>query len=195
MFCKKCGAKIEQGQKFCSKCGNPVSLVEPSLETKEEVDKAKNSLNMKTKGCIWTIVLAFIVASFVYICSGDNDDTSISESNNIENTNSESSNESEDNQGSESSNSDARAFSTAQDVYAYLIGRTFTGDDMNIVFRQEGMYVNDVCITGAIEVDDFSGSVAEFHAVAMRSGAEMHMQVDASTGTLTDGEGNSYYSK
>lgn len=158
---------------------------------------------MKTKGCIWTIVLAFIVASFVYICSSNNDDTSSSDTNSIENTNSESSNtentdselssESEDDQGSESN--DARTFNTAQDVYAYLIGRTFTGDDMNIAFRQEGMYVNDVCITGAIEVDDFSGSVAEFHAVAMRSGAEMHMQVDASTGTLTDGEGNSYYSK
>lgn len=152
---------------------------------------------------MWTIVFAFIFAFLIYTCSGNDDDTSSSDSNRIENINSESSNaentdpelsrESEDDQGSE--NSDARTFSTAQDVYAYLIGRTFTGDDMNIVFRQEGMYVNDVCITGAIEVDDFSGSVAEFHAVAMRSGAEMHMQVDASTGTLTDGEGNSYYSK
>ena len=158
---------------------------------------------MKNKGCIWTIVFVFIISLLIYTCSGDDDDTSSLDSNNIENTNSESSNaentnselssESEDDQGSE--NSDARTFSTAQDVYAYLIGRTFIGDDMNIVFRQEGMYVNDVCITGAIEVDDFSGSVAEFHAAAMRSGTEMHMQVDASTGTLTDGEGNSYYSK
>ena len=25
MFCKKCGAKIKDGTKFCPKCGSPVS--------------------------------------------------------------------------------------------------------------------------------------------------------------------------
>ena len=40
MYCKKCGAKIEQGQKFCSKCGTPVSIVEQSSETKEESGEA-----------------------------------------------------------------------------------------------------------------------------------------------------------
>ena len=40
MYCKKCGAKIEQGQKFCTKCGTPVSIVEQSSETKEESGEA-----------------------------------------------------------------------------------------------------------------------------------------------------------
>ena len=40
MYCKKCGAKIEQGQKFCSKCGTPVPAAEPSSEAKKENGEA-----------------------------------------------------------------------------------------------------------------------------------------------------------
>ena len=78
---------------------------------------------------MWTIVFVFIIAFLIYTCSGNDDDTSSLDSNNIENTNSESynaentnselSNESEDDQGSESS--DAWTFNTAQDVYAYFL--------------------------------------------------------------------------
>lgn len=41
MYCKKCGAKIDEGQKFCPNCGTPTSTEKPASETKERNGNGK----------------------------------------------------------------------------------------------------------------------------------------------------------
>ena len=71
-FCKHCGSKLEDGAKFCPKCGKP---------TNGEVDAPKSDGNDKNNedakntkvGCISLIVIILFIGFIVNKCSGGED--------------------------------------------------------------------------------------------------------------------------
>ncbi len=95
--------------------------------------------------------------------------------------------------GSGSNGSSSTRFSTAYDVIGYLSGRTFreisSGGVLQI--RQEGVYVNGQCMTGAPSVSSFSSTSAVVRASLIPSGTII-FHVDAQNGTITDSSGFTY---
>ena len=86
MRCSNCGNEIEEGKKFCTKCGR---------KAKNEIEEGKNTINNKETitikfnhlviGIIVTIiVLACIIGASIYINFNDtnNDTSNIIENNN-----------------------------------------------------------------------------------------------------------------
>ena len=79
-FCKHCGSKLEDGAKFCPKCGNP---------TNGEVDAHKSDGNDKNNedakntkvGCISLIVIMLFIGYIVNKCSGGEDSKATDDAN------------------------------------------------------------------------------------------------------------------
>lgn len=79
-FCKHCGNKLEDGAKFCPKCGNP---------TNGEVDAHKSDGNDKNNedakntkvGCISLIVIMLFIGYIVNKCSGGEDSKATDDAN------------------------------------------------------------------------------------------------------------------
>ena len=91
------------------------------------------------------------------------------------------------------SNSTGIRFSTAHDVIGYLSGRTFRDIDGggSLQIRQEGVYVNGQCMTGAPRVSRFSSTNAIVQA-SFVPGGTITFIVDAQNGTISDSMGNTY---
>lgn len=73
MFCHKCGAKLLEGAKFCSACGNPIKITSSSDEKREFKDNTsyQQKYRSQNSGCfrflflgIMILFLLFIVLSF-----------------------------------------------------------------------------------------------------------------------------------
>ena len=71
-FCKHCGNKLEDGAKFCPKCGNPTN---GEVDAPKSDDNDKNNEDAKnTKvGCISLIVIILIIGYIFNKCSGGED--------------------------------------------------------------------------------------------------------------------------
>ena len=91
------------------------------------------------------------------------------------------------------SNGSGIRFSTAYDVIGYLSGRTFRDIDGggSLQIRQDGVYVNGQCKTGAPRVIRFSSTNAIVQASIVPSGS-ITFHVDAQSGTINDSMGNTY---
>jgi uncharacterized membrane protein YvbJ len=59
MFCSKCGALIENGQKFCSKCGNPVITLDNNQN--KTINKRKKIIVLILGISILMIILFLIL--------------------------------------------------------------------------------------------------------------------------------------
>lgn len=83
MFCTKCGAKIEEGTKFCVKCGNPLSQTfisdtqsnEEDEEDEEETSNNENAFIAFIKRhyyrilciiCAGILIATFLLCKFKY---------------------------------------------------------------------------------------------------------------------------------
>ena len=63
MFCQKCGAKINEGDSFCTQCGTPVEIETPKDNTvTNQTDKPKDVFDENIKGnklCIISLILKY----------------------------------------------------------------------------------------------------------------------------------------
>ncbi len=76
-FCKNCGNKLEDGAKFCSKCGNPSNV---KNEVQQPVENSSVQEQPKKRGC-WKkigigILILWILGLIGKQCGGDNNTTS-----------------------------------------------------------------------------------------------------------------------
>lgn len=79
-------------------------------------------------------------------------------------------------------------------VVGYLVGSTFKSHDgVKINVRQDGIYVNNTCMTGAFEIDEFNATRALFHATSVYSGGRYELLVDCQGNYLVDTQSNIYY--
>ena len=65
MFCKKCGAEIPEGKKFCADCGTPVT-----------VEKKNNKIALIVVGCIAIVAIICAVVFGVKLAGGNNAEVS-----------------------------------------------------------------------------------------------------------------------
>ena len=79
-FCKNCGNKLEDGAKFCPKCGNPTN---GEVDAPKSDDNGKNNEDAKnTKvGCISLIVIMLFIGYIVNKCSGGEDSKATDDAN------------------------------------------------------------------------------------------------------------------
>ena len=79
-FCKHCGNKLEDGAKFCPKCGNPTN---GEVDAPKSDDNGKNNEDAKnTKvGCISLIVIMLFIGYIVNKCSGGEDSKATDDAN------------------------------------------------------------------------------------------------------------------
>ena len=59
--CKKCGAKLELGQKFCPTCGNPVNESEKEVHIEEKENNISISKKHKKKIILLTSIIAVVI--------------------------------------------------------------------------------------------------------------------------------------
>lgn len=62
MFCQKCGAKLEEGTKFCTSCGNPTGAGANAVETTKAPAKSNNAKLWKILAYIGPL---FLIGLFV----------------------------------------------------------------------------------------------------------------------------------
>ena len=77
MYCRKCGQKIKDGAKFCSKCGAPMTVVPvvkqtpeeiyPPKEIKEEYEKPKKSILKIIIIILGALLLISFIAIFIIL--------------------------------------------------------------------------------------------------------------------------------
>lgn len=58
-YCRKCGAKLEEDAKFCSKCGTPVAL--QAVERRETIRQARKPISPLAIAGIATLVIIIVV--------------------------------------------------------------------------------------------------------------------------------------
>lgn len=135
------------------------------------------------------VCLVFMISS----CgSGERRQSSSDDSSEYSENGSTDGEDTEDGDASEAESSDGTTFNNAQDVYAYLSGKTFESDGYTIQVRPDAIYMNGQAFTGAVEVEGFNGSQATVRAVNPSSNDIIELQVDADSGTLTDNSGEEY---
>jgi len=61
MFCKKCGAEILEGSRFCSKCGTPIgtNVEQNSAQTPIDINKVTNGANSNS-GFIYRVIAIIV---------------------------------------------------------------------------------------------------------------------------------------
>ena len=71
-FCKHCGSKLEDGAKFCPKCGNPTN---GEVDAPKSDDNGKNNEDAKNAkvGCISLVVIILIIGYIFNKCGGGED--------------------------------------------------------------------------------------------------------------------------
>ena len=71
-FCKNCGTKLDDGAKFCPKCGNPTSdeVVAPKSD---DNDKDNEDAQNTKIGCISIIVIILLIGFIANKCGSDDD--------------------------------------------------------------------------------------------------------------------------
>ena len=99
---------------------------------------------------------------------------------------------SQDNSYNSYSRSTAQEFNTEQSVMIYLYSRTFYNEDKNITIkiRDNGIYANGQCITGAVRVVEYAGTQAVVSANSPYTGGRVTFLVDTEYGCIandTDG--------
>ncbi len=95
--------------------------------------------------------------------------------------------------GSGSNKLDGVRFSSAYDVIGYLSGLTFheTSSGGLLQIRQDGVYVNGRCMTGAPSVSNFTSTSAVVRASLIPTGT-LIFNVDAKKGIITDNSGMTF---
>lgn len=83
-------------------------------------------------------------------------------------------------------------FQSAQQVYTYILGKRFRQGQFRLEIRQEGIYMNGQCVTGAPRVDAFEGPYAQISA-SYPAGGQFTGVLDADEGTLTDENSGDVY--
>jgi len=61
-YCKNCGNKLDDGVKFCPKCGNPI---EGDTQVQQSVDNSFNQEPPKKMGCLQKGLIVFLVLGFI----------------------------------------------------------------------------------------------------------------------------------
>ena len=93
----------------------------------------------------------------------------------------------------EESQGSSMSFNSAQSVYTYVLGKRFTQGKFRLEVRQDGIYMNGQCVTGAPRVDAFEGPYAQISA-SYPAGGQFTGLLDADEGTLTDQNSGDVYS-
>ena len=83
-------------------------------------------------------------------------------------------------------------FQSGQQVYTYILGKRFRQGQFRLEIRQEGIYMNGQCVTGAPRVDAFEGPYAQISA-SYPAGGQFTGVLDADEGTLTDENSGDVY--
>lgn len=83
-------------------------------------------------------------------------------------------------------------FQSGQQVYTYILGKRFRQGQFRLEIRQEGIYMNGQCVTGALRVDAFEGPYAQISA-SYPAGGQFTGVLDADEGTLTDENSGDVY--
>ena len=92
-------------------------------------------------------------------------------------------------------NNEDYVFHTATDVQAYLMSHEFVSAKGTLTVENLCLYMDGICITGAINLNSFNEFSALMTAVSPYSGT-FRMKVDCSDGTLTDlTSGDVYYAQ
>ena len=84
-------------------------------------------------------------------------------------------------------------FQSGQQVYTYVLGKQFRQGQFRLEVRQDGIYMNGQCVTGAPRVDAFEGPYAQISA-SYPAGGQFTGLLDADEGTLTDQNSGDVYS-
>ena len=63
MFCEKCGEKVVEGIRFCSKCGNPVKPKQEVVQTAEE----RLPIGLYIFSMIFTFIIPAVIGLLEYI--------------------------------------------------------------------------------------------------------------------------------
>ena len=61
-YCKHCGSKLEDGAKFCPKCGNPI---EGDAQEQQSGDNSSGQEQPKKMGCLQKVLIAILVLGFI----------------------------------------------------------------------------------------------------------------------------------
>ena len=61
-YCKNCGTKLDDGAKFCPKCGNPIEGV---IQVQQSVDSSSEQEPHKRMGCLKKGLIIFLVLGFI----------------------------------------------------------------------------------------------------------------------------------
>ncbi|MBO4507140.1 MAG: zinc-ribbon domain-containing protein [Spirochaetaceae bacterium] len=91
MFCSSCGTKLEEGTKFCPKCGSAVSMEGKTVPVGEFVKKTSNSVSEKSsnflrslkenvvdvKGKICLLIFLAVMIVFSILCGNFGETTAI----------------------------------------------------------------------------------------------------------------------
>ena len=92
-------------------------------------------------------------------------------------------------------NNEDYVFHTATDVQSYLMSHEFVSAKGTLTVENLCLYMDGICITGAINLNSFNEFSALMTAVSPYSGT-FRMKVDCSDGTLTDlTSGDVYYAQ
>lgn len=65
--CKKCGAKLEPGQKFCPSCGNRVNDSEQKVTSEENQNSINVSKQKKNKIILLTSIVAVVIVAVIVL--------------------------------------------------------------------------------------------------------------------------------
>lgn len=61
-FCGRCGSKMQEGQKFCKKCGQPVGTVPTGNVLKAVNQFNQNTAAKKSKKKLWIVITSIVLA-------------------------------------------------------------------------------------------------------------------------------------
>ena len=80
MNCKKCGNEIKEGENFCSKCCQKVTI-NPNKDLEDEISKKGKRLRIKLSNFIIGILLIIIIVGTIFIFISNQND--VNKNNNI----------------------------------------------------------------------------------------------------------------
>ena len=83
-------------------------------------------------------------------------------------------------------------FKTGHDVIGYLSGKTYRSNGNSLQIRQDGCYMNGMCVSGAPVVVDYSTYSATVRASLIPSGT-ITLYINSKDGTMTNSLGESWH--